>query len=234
MYSSFTTGKAVDHGRAYESVALSRLEAELGVTIERRGLILHPQIKFLGASPDGFTQGRVVEVKCPFYDLDATKKKNANLPQDQQITLPQNILDAVKRKLGALHTHLTVYNGQLRLKPVSSWYAQIQTQMECADVDQGYLYVFLKIDGTTVEDSVLITIGRDREWWEEKAWPKVMDFYHGTFLPEVVNQNGAQNISDYKRNWQLSSVERRLYTDDFLRNNSIEPIHWGTEPNNED
>lgn len=56
---------AVEHGHAYEPVALKRYEKQTGHKVLSFGL-LHKKGSIIGASPDGVTYcGRAVEVKCP-------------------------------------------------------------------------------------------------------------------------------------------------------------------------
>lgn len=57
--------EAVEHGHAYEPVAIRRYEQQTGHKVLSFGL-LHEPGSILGASPDGVTLcGRGVEVKCP-------------------------------------------------------------------------------------------------------------------------------------------------------------------------
>lgn len=57
--------EAVEHGHAYEPVAIRRYEQQTGHKVLSFGL-LHQPGSILGASPDGVTLcGRAVEVKCP-------------------------------------------------------------------------------------------------------------------------------------------------------------------------
>lgn len=170
-----------------------------------------------------FFQGITVEIKCPYIDQDALKKKNVNVPK--------TIREAVQNKIGALPSHIVFSHGQMMLKPSSSWYAQIQCQLECADVEEAYLFVYLEIDNTTIQDGELLKIARDRNWWDEKLLPKLIDFYHGSFLPEVVARNGADNVAEYRRAWELSEEERALYSENFLANYNIQAYQWPLEDN---
>jgi len=74
----FTGNKdAVEHGHAYEPVALKRYEQQTGHKILSFGL-LHQPGSIIGASPDGVTYcGRAVEVKCPL----SRKVKCQEVPQ---------------------------------------------------------------------------------------------------------------------------------------------------------
>jgi putative phage-type endonuclease len=73
----FKENKYVHHGKKYEKIATMIYENIKDVKIGEFGLILHPTIDFLGASPDGIAMncslggkfspivGRMLEIKCP-------------------------------------------------------------------------------------------------------------------------------------------------------------------------
>ena len=63
----FTGNFATRWGQQYESVACDIYSAREGVTVEEFGLLPHPTIPFLGASPDGISMetSRMLEIKCP-------------------------------------------------------------------------------------------------------------------------------------------------------------------------
>ena len=55
------------HGQKFEPVATSLYESRYNATVIEFGLIQHPKISFIGASPDGITdEGIMVEIKCPY------------------------------------------------------------------------------------------------------------------------------------------------------------------------
>jgi putative phage-type endonuclease len=54
------------HGNQYEDVARCIYEERSGRKVLEFGLLVHAELKWLGASPDGVTTcGRAVEIKCP-------------------------------------------------------------------------------------------------------------------------------------------------------------------------
>lgn len=56
----------VVHGQKYEDAARDWAAAALGETIIDVGLVRHPTLPWLGASPDGVTtSGKLVEIKAP-------------------------------------------------------------------------------------------------------------------------------------------------------------------------
>jgi len=62
----FKVGPAILWGVKYEEVAVQIYEFRNKVKVTEFGLIQHPTIKYLGASPDGITEdGVMLEIKCP-------------------------------------------------------------------------------------------------------------------------------------------------------------------------
>lgn len=62
----FKVGPAILWGVKYEEVAVQIYEHRNNVKVIEFGLIQHPKIKYLGASPDGITEdGIMLEIKCP-------------------------------------------------------------------------------------------------------------------------------------------------------------------------
>lgn len=74
---------AMDRGNALESSALDWLEFELGEPMQRTpGLILHPSIPYVAASPDALTAAAVVECKCPLHGAWMEVKRTQEVPAE--------------------------------------------------------------------------------------------------------------------------------------------------------
>lgn len=83
----FKENKYVYHGKKYEKIATMIYEHIYNVKIGEFGLIPHPTISFLGASPDGIAMnmtldgvfspmvGRMLEIKCPLSRTVITQGK---------------------------------------------------------------------------------------------------------------------------------------------------------------
>lgn len=57
---------AMKWGTENEPFARAAYEIESGVMVEQTGLVMHPEIQFAGASPDGLVgEDGLVEIKCP-------------------------------------------------------------------------------------------------------------------------------------------------------------------------
>jgi len=72
----FTGNKFTRHGQCYEDIACSiYMSRRKDCKVLEFGLIQHPKISFLGASPDGITtDGIMIEIKCPY-----TRKINGDI-----------------------------------------------------------------------------------------------------------------------------------------------------------
>jgi len=72
---SFKGNKFTEHGKCYEEIAVQAYEEKYKTKIHEFGLLIHPRMKFLGASPDGITEdGIMIEIKCPL-----SRKINGNI-----------------------------------------------------------------------------------------------------------------------------------------------------------
>ena len=74
--SEFTGNIATEYGTLQEPNALIDYELVSGKDVQEVGFIVHPEHDWLGASPDGITDGDgILEIKCPFgkrHDVNNT------------------------------------------------------------------------------------------------------------------------------------------------------------------
>ena len=62
----FAGNSACDHGTKHEPDAIAKYEEATGRKVLEFGFIVHEEIPWLGASPDGITEdGILIEAKCP-------------------------------------------------------------------------------------------------------------------------------------------------------------------------
>lgn len=62
----FRGNRFTRHGQQHEEEACVKFASVIGQEVHEFGLLLHPDIPWLGASPDGITSGgAMVEIKCP-------------------------------------------------------------------------------------------------------------------------------------------------------------------------
>lgn len=57
---------AMQWGIDNEPIARSEYESQRGVLVEDGGFVVHPELDFIAASPDGITDACGIEIKCPF------------------------------------------------------------------------------------------------------------------------------------------------------------------------
>ena len=84
---SFTGNVYTEHGVIFEEVANLIYQKRNNTNVIDFGLVLHPTINFLGASPDGITQnGIMLEIKCP-YKRNLTNQIPSNYWVQMQLQL---------------------------------------------------------------------------------------------------------------------------------------------------
>lgn len=111
--SSFKSNEACYHGKKFEQIATNIYEYRMNVRVDSFGLLAHPTIDFLGASPDGICNmfkydgkhlskyvGRMLEIKCPLV---------------RKIIKSGDIIN--------------------NICPIYYW-IQVQLQLECCDLDE--------------------------------------------------------------------------------------------------
>lgn len=102
----------VHHGKKYEEVATKIYEFRYNTQVEEYGLIPHPNLSYIGASPDGI---------CSKYTLDG--KISKMIGRMLEIKCP------LRRKI---KTEGEIYGG---ICPEYYW-AQVQVQLEVCDLDE--------------------------------------------------------------------------------------------------
>jgi putative phage-type endonuclease len=83
----FNGNIATQWGTDHEKEALAALEADTGLFIETCGLIVHPEMGWLGASPDGLTENAVIEVKCPYSQKHIDPKERLDYYSQVQVQM---------------------------------------------------------------------------------------------------------------------------------------------------
>jgi putative phage-type endonuclease len=85
--SEFTGNYATERGQALEPEAIERFGKIFGFIVEPQGFVVHPELPWLGASPDGRAYGAgveaVVEVKCPMGSPDKSLDDESYIHQVQ-------------------------------------------------------------------------------------------------------------------------------------------------------
>ena len=130
---------AVQHGRSYESVAVSKYEKQTGNKTQQCGLFVCKQYPYLGATPDRVVaENLLLEVKCPFSAKDSMISAQ---------TVP----------------YLTDANGSLQLDTTHNYYYQVQGQLLCTGASAVDFVVY------TLNDIFTVRIFRDDEFIDQMA-----------------------------------------------------------------
>lgn len=67
----FVGNIATEYGQNNEQNALDDFELETGLSVDDVGFVIHPEIDWMGASPDGLVNDdAVLEIKCPYFKRD--------------------------------------------------------------------------------------------------------------------------------------------------------------------
>jgi len=109
----FVGNKYTEHGIIFEEVANLIYQKRNNTNVIEFGLVKHPKIPFLGASPDGITKDSIMlEIKCPYK-----RKLNGLIPSNYWIQMQLqleccnlNICDFVEIKVDFYQTKEDYYN----------------------------------------------------------------------------------------------------------------------------
>lgn len=151
--------KCLLHGKQFESKAICKFEAQKGVKCRPSGLFVRPDFPFLGASPDGIVDGDfLIEVKCPYNG------RNDKI-------LPGKCFPFLYRNK----------SGEIALKEISTYYAQIQGQLFIAKRKYCYFIVY------TFVDLFVQVVDYDENFCLNSLVPKLSMFYEKYFRPYLAS-----------------------------------------------
>ena len=151
------SGRAVQHGLQYESVAVKQFEKQYMPTVEC-GMFVCEDVAWLAASPDRvISDEAILEVKCPF------SAKNKAITST---TVP----------------YLKDSYGNLKLDTKHNYYYQIQGQLLCSDRNKCYFCVYTCKDMQVIEierDASFISAMIDslKEFFQDYFLPALLRRY---------------------------------------------------------
>ena len=168
----FMDNEFVHHGKKYESIATMLYEHLKNQKVDEYGLIQHPKISFLGASPDGICSkhtldgdinlknyGRMVEIKCPF-------KRKINM-------------------FGEIDDHICPHY----------YWIQIQLQLECCDLEYCDFWQCDIQEYTTIEEWMKPVVTNHRI--EQNELSGIQDEWsYGFVLQYKMNNYKKRNDTD--------------------------------------
>ena len=162
-------------------------QAHTNVNVQDSGLIINPQLPFLGATPDGNVSctccgNGIVEIKCPYcHKGDSIEVAS----EDKKFCLK-------KRS-----------DGQISLDHAHAYYYQIQTQLFVGNVDYCDLCVctFAKEedDGLYIE-----RVFKDMEFWDGCV-SKAEHFFRTALLPELLGKWYTRSSKVYALSFDAST-----------------------------
>jgi putative phage-type endonuclease len=133
--------QAMQWGIEKEPEAKAAYESKTGRIIRDVGFIDHPRIQFCGASPDGFVDDGLVEIKCPTTSTHVSWILDGGIPEEH---IPQMVLQAAVT--GRSWVDFVSYDPRMpepqkllvkRFYPTAGEIAEIETEAEkfLAEVD---------------------------------------------------------------------------------------------------
>lgn len=183
VYREKISTKAMEYGRANESIAIQAYENFKGVTVKRCGLFVDPKNPFLCTSPDGLvgTEG-LVEIKCPHSAKDSDSL--ADVCKTKQIGLKVND------------------DGSLYLQKSHKYFYQIQGQLSITNRSWCDLFFW------SPKDVCCIRVNRDQIFWD-RIVPKMKQFYMECCLPEILDSRLRRKLPLREPEYILMSIQKR-------------------------
>lgn len=183
IYREKISTKAIEYGRANESIAIKAYEEFKCVTVQRCGMFVDPKNPFLCTSPDGLvgTEG-LVEIKCPHTAKDST-----------------SLVDVCKSH----NIGLKVNNdGSLYLPKSHKYFYQIQGQLAITNRSWCDFFVW------SPNDFYCIRINQDHAFWD-RIVPKMKQFYMDCCLPEILDSRFRRKLPLREPEYILMAIQKR-------------------------
>lgn len=163
---------AVLWGKSNEDVARKLYEERYKVSVSKCGLYIDEEYPFLAASPDGIVHSQdgsyLIEIKCPYNARYCATIREACA---RIKTFPLSVRE----------------NGELFLPRKSEYFYQIQTQLQCCNLDRCDLVVYIP------NDMEVITIRRENEF-TSNIIGSLFNFYFECLLPEIVDSRVERSL----------------------------------------
>lgn len=120
--------------------------------------------------------------------------------------------------MGTVPKYIRLQNdGTLTLKENSDYFLQIQGQLEVGDKPFSYFIVYYRLEDVVVEMFVQ-KIERDKDFWKQKMLPKLISFYHGCKMINLIERRNQNNLLDWE-NWKVDDITINLYSTQFVELN---------------
>ncbi|KAJ8897743.1 hypothetical protein PR048_003093 [Dryococelus australis] len=110
---------AIIYGRVHEKITTSAYEKEMQVTVQPCGLFVHPEVSYLGASPDGILEKNALfYIECLLPELE-----DSRISRGMRVREPPYILEAREGAKEKKQYPMTILYDPARKKEPSSQYS---------------------------------------------------------------------------------------------------------------
>ena len=160
-----------------------------GISISRKGLVVHKAKPYLQCSPDAITNcnchgERLVEIKCPYKARNCT------------------IREAVSKKYITFLNQNPITRKHELKQGSDGYYAQVQMGMAITGLDECVFIVW------SPKELLETVVSFDCNFWKNELEPKLDSFFHQFIVPELITGRlKSENIDlDHSLNDSASDV----------------------------
>ena len=206
-------------GLRYEEVANKFYKKIMGVNVSEFGLIRHPYLSFIGASPDGISDmGIMLEIKCPFK-----RKKNEEIPEQYYIQIQGQLEVCDLEECDYLECYIVEFSSRTDMKlDEHCGYKGVVYEFDDSRYEYGELddLDFEKTNYKNVyyygiKDHFLRRVYRDKAMFGElilqlsDVWKNVLEYRKDKQLYD-------DKIESVKKKTKVSKPQPRLFRDDVI------------------
>lgn len=206
-------------GIRYEEVANMFYKKIMGVNVTEFGLIKHPELSFIGASPDGISDmGIMLEIKCPYR-----RKKNEEIPEQYYMQIQGQLEVCDLEECDYLECYIVEFNSRNDMdKDENCMYKGVVYEIENSKHVYGELDD-LEFDSTQyknvyyygIKDYFLRRVYRDKVLFGDlinqlsDVWKNVKEYRENRELYD-------KNVGGVKRKTKVPKLAPRLFRDDII------------------
>ena len=206
-------------GIRYEEVANMFYKKIMGVNVTEFGLIKHPELSFIGASPDGISDmGIMLEIKCPYR-----RKKNEEIPEQYYIQIQGQLEVCDLEECDYLECYIVEFNSRNDMtNDENCMYKGVVYEIENSKYVYGELDD-LEFDRTEyknvyyygIKDYFLRRVYRDKVLFGDlinqlsDVWKNVKEYRENRELYD-------KNVGGVKKKTKVPKLAPRLFRDDII------------------
>jgi putative phage-type endonuclease len=179
---------ALKWGVRYEEVANMFYKQKLNVEVYEFGVLKHPTIDFIGASPDGISDmGVMLEIKCPWK-----RKKTETIPEQYFYQIQGQLEVCDLEECDYLECYIQEYDDRDAMKECKTClYKGVIYEVKSNIFEHGALHdldhermedTYINVYYYGIKDYFLRRVYRDKEFFRvtvseiEKVWMKVLEY----------------------------------------------------------